>query len=158
MRRDSQKVSVNFPFEFLSSCRTLATSLACPQSRVLCKSHIGEVFRSGCTFTRGSTPSQSDLRRSFLHEKHQNYRYSHTKTKGMKKLANEAQTPVTEKTDLKAQLAEVAERIRTMREIIGSVFPKKQNRKRALRILRCSAWMPAIMTAVPLPGAATPLW
>ena len=37
----------------------------------------------------------------------------------MKKLANEAQTPVTEKTDLKAQLAEVAERIRTMREIIG---------------------------------------
>ena len=34
----------------------------------------------------------------------------------------------------------------------------KQNRKRALRILRCSAWMPAIMTAVPLPGAATPLW
>ena len=37
----------------------------------------------------------------------------------MKKLANEAQNPVTEKTDLKAQLAEVAERIRTMREIIG---------------------------------------
>ena len=34
-------------------------------------------------------------------------------------MANEAQTPVTEKTDLKAQLAEVAERIRTMREIIG---------------------------------------
>ena len=33
-----------------------------------------------------------------------------------------------------------------------------QNRKRALRILRCSVWMPAIMTAVPLPGAATPLW
>ena len=31
----------------------MATSLACPQSRVLCKSHIGEVFRSGCTFTRG---------------------------------------------------------------------------------------------------------
>ena len=39
-----------------------------------------------------------------------------------------------------------------------TVFPKKQNRKRALRILRCSVWMPAIMTAVPLPGAATPLW
>ena len=35
---------------------------------------------------------------------------------------------------------------------------EEQNRKRALRILRCSAWMPAIMTAVPLPGAATPLW
>ena len=34
-------------------------------------------------------------------------------------MANEAQTPVTEKTDLKAQLSEVAERIRTMREIIG---------------------------------------
>ena len=41
------------------------------------------------------------------------------KTKGMKKLANEAQTPRNGKTDLKAQLAEVAERIRTMREIIG---------------------------------------
>lgn len=37
----------------------------------------------------------------------------------MKELANEAQNPVTEKADLKAQLAEVAERIRTMREIIG---------------------------------------
>ena len=35
---------------------------------------------------------------------------------------------------------------------------EETNRKRALRILRCSAWMPAIMTAVPLPGAATPLW
>lgn len=32
----------------------MATSLACPQSRVLCKIHIGEVFRSGCTFTHGS--------------------------------------------------------------------------------------------------------
>ena len=37
----------------------------------------------------------------------------------MSNLANETQTPVTEKTDLKTQLAEVAERIRTMREIMG---------------------------------------
>ena len=39
-------------------------------------------------------------------------------------MANEAQTPVTEKTDLKAQLAEVAERIRTMREIIGHIHKR----------------------------------
>lgn len=32
---------------------SLACPQACPQSRVLCKSRIGEVFRSGCTFTRG---------------------------------------------------------------------------------------------------------
>ena len=36
--------SRSFPFEFLSSCRTLATSLACPQSRVLCKSHICTLY------------------------------------------------------------------------------------------------------------------
>ena len=34
-------------------------------------------------------------------------------------LANETQTARSEKTDLKTQLAEVAERIRTMREIMG---------------------------------------
>ena len=37
--------------------------------------------------------------------------------KGLRELANETNTPMTEKTDLKTQLAEVAERIRTMREI-----------------------------------------
>ena len=34
-------------------------------------------------------------------------------------MANETKTPMTEKTDLKTQLTEVAERIRTMREIMG---------------------------------------
>ena len=39
--------------------------------------------------------------------------------KGMIELANETQTARSEKTDLKTQLAEVAERIRTMRDIMG---------------------------------------
>ena len=37
----------------------------------------------------------------------------------MIELANETQTVRSEKTDLKTQLAEVAERIRTMRDIMG---------------------------------------
>ena len=33
-----------------------------------------------------------------------------------------------------------------------------ESRAHGSQILRCSAWMPAITTAVPLLGAATPLW
>ena len=39
--------------------------------------------------------------------------------KGLNEMANNTNTPMTEKTDLRTQLAEVAERIRTMREIMG---------------------------------------
>ena len=65
------------------------------------------------------TPSQSDLRRSFLNLRKAASPFGIHHRKGLRELANETKTPLTEKTDLRTQLSEVAERIRTMRDIMG---------------------------------------
>ena len=71
----------------------------------------GSPCGSNLSGTADFAPSQSDLRRSFFIR---SGRFAFGKhRKGMIDLANETQTARSEKTDLKTQLAEVAERIRT---------------------------------------------